>query len=59
MGNNLKPCPYCGAGGKAEYLEMAVNKSGLVYVYCMFCGARGPLDENKDRAELKWNRRLK
>lgn len=58
----LKDCPFCGAGGKGIYLQFDGTS-----VWCNFCNSIGPpgyCNEDNDDCEfieksavLKWNRR--
>lgn len=53
MKEELKPCPFCGAGGETVLLQ---NVYRPYFVICRNCGAR---IEEKNKAEVlkKWNRR--
>ena len=66
MVEKLKPCPFCGASGKTEFLEYDGCR-----VHCLFCQAKGPAANLypddiaeparsrfiEDMAVKKWNRR--
>jgi Lar family restriction alleviation protein len=60
MNDDIKPCPFCGAKGKGELIEMRdthYEGYNFVVVYCLFCGAIGPFGIDPKNAEEKWNRR--
>ena len=50
---DLNPCPFC----LEHRLTFRTNKFGANYVYCTWCGARGPEKSNETRAAEAWNNR--
>jgi Lar family restriction alleviation protein len=54
-GGKLKPCPFCGSSG-VEVTNVGYAPFWSI-VWCMTCGAHGPLKEDNVRAIAAWNRR--
>ena len=50
---DLDPCPFC----LEHRLTFRTSKYGTKYVYCTWCGARGPEKSNETRAAEAWNKR--
>lgn len=61
MGNELKPCPFC--GGEAEYAHLKKRYSRLLgiyypqYIRCQVCSATSPVKVTSESARIAWNRR--
>lgn len=55
MGNNLKPCPFCGAEVRRQLAPMR----GTVMFMCYKCGADVCFyeAEHEPKASAAWNRR--
>lgn len=49
----LKKCPFC--GGEAE--NKAVGNY-IFWIKCKKCGAEGDVENSKENAVLKWNKRV-
>ena len=64
MGDEPKPCPFCGANAsRANELEGGVEVGGLGwldfwYVHCSVCEANGPTGETKVETVKLWNKRV-
>lgn len=55
-----KMCPFCGAEGKGTLIELTQDLKGTTFwVYCKFCGSRGPISTDVETCCDKWNRRIK
>ena len=52
----IKPCPFCKASGKVTWLGVNQDDSGW-FLFCKFCGAKGPVALTLKSAQDKWNRR--
>lgn len=52
MGEELKPCPFCG------YPAVVETESILYKVYCSNCGANARMSLRLDEAIKAWNRRI-
>lgn len=48
-----KPCPFCGT--KDEVLVMRHHETGLYFVWCGECGARGSQHKTERAAIINWN----
>ena len=59
MGEELKPCPFCGYGGEPEIMTWREPyRSNIVYgVQCMACGAIGEMGKTRELAAKHWNER--
>ena len=70
MSEKLKPCPFCGASGKANidclYYIFDPKENRRAQFYCLACGAEGPIvtvEDNYSGSEVPteaidaWNRR--
>ncbi len=57
MKTKLLPCPFC---GETEFIGVKSKRlfnMDFHYVYCWICGARGPMNIDKQKAIEAWNRR--
>jgi len=57
METKLKPCPFC---EEAEFIVVQSKRRFNMYfhyVFCQVCGARGPINIDKQGAIEAWNRR--
>ena len=50
----FSPCPFCTA---TEELGIGHKSNTNYYVFCGYCGAKGPEAPNKEDAIAKWNKR--
>ena len=66
MDNELKPCPFHEVNedcNEFELIEIPFPVTILgepkpyVQVRCVYCSARGPAEETKEKAIASWNRR--
>ena len=53
MTDKLEPCPFC----IEHRLTFRTDSFGAKYVYCIWCGARGPAKVDEARAAEAWNKR--
>ena len=57
MPNKLKHCPFC---RETEFIEVTFKRffnMDFHFVHCWICGARGPMNTDKQKAIEAWNRR--
>lgn len=57
METKLKPCPFC---GETEFIAVTFKRffnMDFHCVHCWICGARGPMNIDKQKAIEAWNRR--
>lgn len=60
MTEKLKPCPFCGHEfDLAEGLTRFGKKTKAVYIVCLFCGVRTPIEFSIEDVVKAWNRRAK
>lgn len=50
---DLYPCPFC----IEHRLTFRTDSFGAKYVYCIWCGARGPARSDEAKAAEAWNKR--
>jgi Lar family restriction alleviation protein len=53
MNTKLKPCPFCGHEPEV-YQDVRRN---TYWVFCDYCGGKGPEIDDKERAINRWNTR--
>ena len=54
----LKPCPFCGHEfDLAEGLTGFGKKTKAIYIVCLSCGARTPIEFSIEDVVKAWNRR--
>lgn len=68
MGNELKPCPFCGGMAQIRYTGNGSGSGGYTsnvlmrgkpgFVICVRCGATTSRNNRVCRAMEKWNRRV-
>ena len=59
MGDEPKPCPFCGADTpRADELEGWEVWSDFWYVHCSVCEANGPTGESEVQSVQLWNKRV-
>lgn len=50
----IKPCPFCGVTDIKSWTDDLNNQ----VIFCRYCGATGPQGATKERAILRWNKRV-
>lgn len=55
----MKPCPFCGSGGKKLKIEEVTTETGEVFraVCCQSCQAIGPYTSVDTEAKRLWDAR--
>ena len=52
--SELEPCPFCGSNDE----QPTKSDFGMWFVFCMYCGAKGPQYHTKKDAIKWWNSRV-